>query len=177
MAAPRTCSSSCATWRTRHWGARSRSSARELAWEGVYHPDLGGETSLEALTSRWRPERPTIGIVFYRAHWISGNLTWLNALVAALEAAEANVLPLFCYSLLHGADRDSQGLPPLVQKYLVGADGVPRIDALISTLSFSLARVTVQGAALADSWSAELLDVLDVPVLQAIVSTGRVTTG
>src|SRR5215204_2837956 len=59
--------------------------ARELAWEGIYHPELGGETTLEALTQRWRPERPNVGIVFYRAHWMSGNLDWLDSLVHALE--------------------------------------------------------------------------------------------
>ncbi len=145
--------------------------ARELAWEGVYHPELGGETTLEALTERWCPEQPTVGIVFYRAHWMSGNLAWLDALVHALESVGANVLPLFCYSMLHGAQRDSESLPPVVQNYLVDDQGRTRVDSLISTLSFSLARVTVQGAALADGWSAELLDALDVPVLQAIVST------
>ncbi|MFN0074707.1 MAG: cobaltochelatase subunit CobN, partial [Chloroflexota bacterium] len=145
--------------------------ARELSWEGIYHPELGGETTLDALIRRWDVSRPAVGIVFYRAHWMSGNLTWVDALIDALEAAGANVLPLFCYSLLHGADRDTDALPPVVQKYLLNEQGQPRIGVLISTLSFSLARVTVQGAALADGWSSELLDALDVPVLQAIVST------
>jgi cobaltochelatase CobN len=145
--------------------------ARELAWEGVYHPHLGGHTTLEELHSRWQPGRPTVGIVFYRAHWMSGNLAWVDALIAALESAGANVLPLFCYSLLHGADRKSSTLPPVVQKYLINDAGTSSVDTLISTLSFSLARVSVQGAALADGWSAEVLDELDVPVLQAIVST------
>jgi cobaltochelatase CobN len=146
--------------------------ARELSWEGVYHPRLGGETTLEDLRKRWRADCPAVGIIFYRAHWMSGNLAWVDALIEALELAGANVLPLFCYSLLHGAERDASSPPPVVQRYLMNDSGAPIVDTLISTLSFSLARVTVQGAALADGWSAEILDLLDVPVLQAIVSTG-----
>src|SRR6266542_4049829 len=45
------------------------------------------------------PDRPLVGVVFYRAHWMSGNTAFIDSLVEALAAAGANPLPVFCYSL------------------------------------------------------------------------------
>ena len=49
------------------------------------------------------PARPTVGIVFYRAHELSGNTAFVDDLCTALEARGANALPVFCSSL-RGAD-------------------------------------------------------------------------
>src|SRR6266536_4789694 len=57
---------------------------------GLYRPELG---------ARHLPDRPVVGVVFYRAHWMSGNTGFVDTLVDALEAAGANPLPVFCYSL------------------------------------------------------------------------------
>jgi len=71
-----------------------------LPWDGLYHPDLPDRVDLEAHLARLRADRPTIGVLFYRAHWMSGNLTACGrALVRALERESCNVLPVFCYSL------------------------------------------------------------------------------
>src|SRR5262249_31344102 len=43
----------------------------------------------------WSPGRPTAGVVFYRAHWITGNLAPVAALVRALEEHGLNVLAGF----------------------------------------------------------------------------------
>ena len=43
--------------------------------------------------------RPTVGVVFYRAHELSGNTGFVDTLCDAIEAAGANALPVFCGSL------------------------------------------------------------------------------
>ncbi len=45
------------------------------------------------------PARPTVGVVFYRAHLVSGNTRFVEVLCEALESAGANAVPVFCYSL------------------------------------------------------------------------------
>ena len=46
-----------------------------------------------------RPDRPTVGIVFYRAHAVSGNTAFVDALADAIEARGANARAVFCGSL------------------------------------------------------------------------------
>ena len=43
--------------------------------------------------------RPTVGVVFYRAHELSGNTAFVDALCDAIEAEGANALPVYCGSL------------------------------------------------------------------------------
>src|ERR671935_498050 len=113
---------------------------------GVYHPDLP-ETTLDDLLSRHQPDRPTLGILFYRAHLLSGNTAAIDALVRAAEAAGANVLPVFAHSLKDEGDDGaaaragggSVGLPAALQ-YMAGPDGAC-VDVLISTMSFAMGGV------------------------------------
>ena len=42
---------------------------------------------------------PTIGILFYRSHWLSGNTDFVDALIEAVEAAGGSALPIFTTSL------------------------------------------------------------------------------
>ena len=140
-----------------------------LPWEGLYHPEEAEGLILDDyIARRFRPGRPTVGLLFYRAHWMSRNLTFVDALIRELEH-EANVLPVFCYSLKGGAS----GEPPRAfRDYLLDSDGRPRVDCLINTLSFSMATLAVEGPALATGWSVAYLETLNVPIIQAIVATG-----
>ncbi|MEW1589512.1 cobaltochelatase subunit CobN, partial [Micromonospora vinacea] len=45
------------------------------------------------------PNRPTVGIVFYRAHALAGNTGFVDVLAEAVSAAGGNPLPIFCGSL------------------------------------------------------------------------------
>src|SRR5262249_6139279 len=57
-----------------------------LAEVGVYHPDHAGVLDLQTWHGRFGdPNSPTAGIVFYRSHWVTGNLSPVDALVRALE--------------------------------------------------------------------------------------------
>ncbi|MEK8105473.1 cobaltochelatase subunit CobN [Micromonospora sp. M12] len=45
------------------------------------------------------PDRPTVGIVFYRAHALAGNTNFVDVLADAVYKAGGNPLPIFCGSL------------------------------------------------------------------------------
>ncbi|HMG27774.1 MAG TPA: cobaltochelatase subunit CobN, partial [Acidimicrobiia bacterium] len=101
------------------------------------------------------PARPTVGVVFYRAHVLSGNTQFVDDLVAALHARGANTVPVFCYSLRP----DEHGAVPAL-----AALAEHGVDAVITT-------VLAMGGADGDEWAAPQLAALDVPVIQAIAST------
>lgn len=138
--------------------------AQPLPEHGIHHPDLAPD----ATTAQWLalrdPCRPSAGIVFYRAHWMSGNTAFVDALLAALEARGMNVLPVFTSSLRAGA---GEGLPEALRWF--GSAGQPLVDVLINTTSFAMGEITPGGPTPA-GWSVGVLEALGVPVLQAITS-------
>ncbi|MDQ3316450.1 MAG: cobaltochelatase subunit CobN, partial [Actinomycetota bacterium] len=91
---------------------------------GVYHPALPEGAPLQELLALHDAERPTVGIVFYRAHWMGGNTAFVDALVHALEKAGANALPVYCYSLRAG---EAGEVPAL--EMMRG-----RVDSLVTTV-------------------------------------------
>jgi cobaltochelatase CobN len=102
--------------------------------------------------------RPTVAVVFYRAHLLSGNTQFVTDVCAAIEAKGANALPVYCYSLR--PDGAGQPVPALD---LLADHGV---DAVVTT-------VLAAGSARddGDGWDASVLAALDVPVLQAVAAT------
>jgi cobaltochelatase CobN len=55
---------------------------------------------VRACTARGRrPGPPTVGVVFYRAHELSGNAGFVDVLCDALEDAGANARPVYVGSL------------------------------------------------------------------------------
>jgi len=103
------------------------------------------------------PGRPTVGIVFYRAHALAGNTGFVDVLADALRAAGANALPVFCGSLRGLGDAQARRL-----RALLG-----RCDAVVTTV---LAAGGSAGAE-EESWDAGALAELDVPVLQGLCLT------
>ncbi len=106
-----------------------------------------------------KDDRPTVGVLFYRAHELSGNTAFVDTLCAAVEAHGANALPVYCGSL-RGAD---PGLFELLA----------RADALVATVL--AAGGTRPGDASAggddEAWDVGALAELDVPVLQGLCLT------
>jgi cobaltochelatase CobN len=140
--------------------------ASPLPEVGIYHPGLPEDSTLEELLARHDPARPTVGVIFYRAHWMSGNTAFVDALVEALEAAGADALPVYCYSLRAGPDGRVQGLEILKD----------RVDCLITTV------LAGGGSNAADArrsgspeewleWDVPALEELGVPVIQGICTT------
>src|ERR671917_15268 len=129
----------------------------------VYHPKLPEGSSLEDLLAMHDENRPTVGVIFYRTHWMSGNTAFVDALVDALEKAGTNALPVYCYSLRG----DEEGEIPALEM-LKG-----RVECLVTTVLAS------GGANAADArragspdgwleWEVPALDSLNVPVIQGI---------
>lgn len=143
-----------------------------LPWEGIYHPDVIGEIDVEAFErQRFQPGRPGVAVLFYRAHWMSGNLQGVDALIRRLETLGANVLPVFSYSLKHSPEGDGQALRTF-SEFLSRPDGSPRVDCVINTMGMAMGELSKEGPTIASGWAAAHLERLNVPIIQGIVSTG-----
>jgi cobaltochelatase CobN len=103
------------------------------------------------------PDRPTVGIVFYRAHALAGNTGFVDVLADAVRAAGGNALPVFCGSLRGLAADQAEGLRDLLG----------RCDVVVTTV------LAAGGSAGTDedAWEAGALAALDVPVLQGLCLT------
>ncbi|HEY2428683.1 MAG TPA: cobaltochelatase subunit CobN, partial [Acidimicrobiales bacterium] len=119
--------------------------------------------------ARADPDRPVVGIVFYRAHVLSGNTTFVDDLAAAVEARGGSPFPVWCYSLRRdGGDGDGGGGGGGAVVDLLAGAGV---GAVITT-------VLAAGEAGADDdqWDPGALAGLDVPVIQAVCATAPEAT-
>ena len=146
-----------------------------LPWEGLYHPAATTAAMADVDTyirQHFQPGRPNVGLLFYRAHWMSGNLQFIDDLIRCLEAHQVNVLPVYSYSLKHHPEEGGQRSRTLTN-FMADAAGRPRVDCIINTMGLAMSDLSQEeGPTIAAGWSVELLDALDVPILQGIVSTG-----
>jgi cobaltochelatase CobN len=143
---------------------------RDMRQHGVYHPDLGAAATLADWLAGHNPNLPTVGLLFYRAHWMSGNLAFIDAFVRQIESQGANALPVFTSSLKETVPPPARfaelGRWPAAFDFFFSADA-PIIDSLIMTMSFSMGEINAGGTTSA-GWGVETLVALDLPVLQAI---------
>lgn len=105
---------------------------------------------------------PTVAVVYYRAQHLAGNTGYIAALCAALEAAGARPLPVYCASL-----RTAE--PELL-------DTLRTADALIVTVLAAGGSTPATAAAGGDdeAWDVAALAALDVPILQGLcLTSGR----
>lgn len=100
-----------------------------------------------------------VGLLFYRAHYLSGNTAPIDALCQALAQRQLQPVPVFVSSL-----RDLDVQAELLQYFQ--PQETEGIGLLLNTTSFSLAKLDSQTPQL-DLWKR-----LDVPVLQVILSGG-----
>ncbi|MGG6267369.1 cobaltochelatase subunit CobN [Leptolyngbya sp. AN03gr2] len=98
-----------------------------------------------------------VGILFYRAHYLSGNTAVIDELCQALCDRNLCPVPIFVSSL-----RD----PDVQSELLTNFQKDYTIDILLNTTSFSLGST--------DGDVPELWKALDVPILQVILSGGTV---
>ncbi|CAN1210855.1 cobaltochelatase subunit CobN [Tumidithrix helvetica PCC 7403] len=102
-----------------------------------------------------------VGILFYRAHYLSGNLKPICALFKALSDRGLKPIPVFVYSM-QDPDLDRQ-----LQEYFLDAEGNNVIDVLLNTTSFSLSKPNAEDKG--NIWRS-----LNVPILQVILSSSTV---
>ena len=105
------------------------------------------------------PARPTVGVVFYRAHALSGNTAFVDVLCDAVEAAGANALPVYVASLRPGRRRPGR------RRSRSCSPG--RVDSLVVTVLAGGG----SNASDTEGWDARALAALDVPVLQGLCVT------
>ncbi|MEV0797169.1 cobaltochelatase subunit CobN [Kribbella sp. NPDC050281] len=110
-------------------------------------------------------ERPVVGIVYYRAHEISGNTAFVDALASAVEAAGAQPLPVYCGTL--------RGLDPTSDENAGLFDLLHKCDVLVTTLLAAGGSVAANASAGGsdDAWDAGALASLDIPLIQGLALT------
>ncbi|MBD0345690.1 MAG: cobaltochelatase subunit CobN, partial [Coleofasciculus sp. Co-bin14] len=116
---------------------------------------------LPLFTSSSQSPFPKVGILFYRAHYLAGNIAPIEALCQALADRQLEPIPVFVSSL-RDADVQAELLLYFQPKE------AEAIKLLLNTTSFSLAKLDTETPQL------ELWQRLDVPVLQVILSGGTV---
>ncbi|MGV9569832.1 cobaltochelatase subunit CobN, partial [Streptomyces nigra] len=138
--------------------ARFLSDTVLLTGEGFLEPRPMPEYGVHG-SRPWRDGRPAVGVLFYRAHHLSGNTAFVDTLCDAIEARGANALPVYCGSL-RGAD---DGLYEILG----------RADALVATVLAAGGTHASQASAGGDeeAWDIGRLAELDVPVLQGLCLT------
>ncbi|AXC14411.1 CobN component of cobalt chelatase involved in B12 biosynthesis [Acidisarcina polymorpha] len=123
---------------------------------GIYLPDIE-VASIEDWVRQADAAKPTVAVLFYRAHRMSGNTGFIDTLALALQEKGVNALCVFTSSLK--AKEDGR---PAVFKLIEG-----RASVLISTLSFALGEVNTGTISLPGT-ALESLSDLGIPVVQAI---------
>ncbi len=101
-------------------------------------------------------ERPTVAVVFYRAHELSGNTGFIDALCAAITERGGTPLPVYCSSL-RSAD---PGLADLLR---------PASAIITTVLAAGGSAAAGQGAE--GDWDAGALAGLGVPLIQGLCLT------
>lgn len=122
---------------------------------GIYWPKM----TLPDLSDLPRTEdRPVAGIVFYRALYQAANTAVIDALIAALEAAGVDALPVYVSSL-----KD-----PVVAQTVTNLFDAGSVDIVLNGTGFAL---SVPGA----ERTPTPFDSRDCPVLQVVFSGGNET--
>jgi len=134
----------------------------EQPQHGIYYADSLLSQG-EWLARHYNPSRPTAAVLFYRAHWLSGNTAFVDALCEALTTHGFNALPIFSYSL-----REQRDGRPIAFDYCDAPDGRRLPDIVICTM---LSAFTATGEGARPPSEDLLLSDLGVPVLQAITSS------
>ncbi|MBD1213349.1 MAG: cobaltochelatase subunit CobN [Dolichospermum circinale Clear-D4] len=104
---------------------------------------------------------PKVGILFYRAHYLSGNTKVIDALCNALLDKNLQPVPVFVSSLRE------PGVSDKLCAWFTDQNGV-NISLLMNTTSFSLAQLETEIPQI------ELWEKLDVPVLQVILCASSI---
>jgi cobaltochelatase CobN len=128
------------------------------AEHGIYMQDLE-HAEYEDWQQRADPAKDTAAILFYRAHLLSGNTAFVDALAEALESHGLNALCIFTSSMKALED----GFPAALR--LVER----RVNVVVTTLSFALGEINTGDVTLAGE-NISILERLGVPVIQAIPS-------
>ncbi len=105
-----------------------------------------------------------VGLLFYRSHYLAGNLQPIDSLCQALEHHHLEPIPVFVSSLRESSIQEE------LLSFLQPAHAKP-VELLLNTTSFSLAKLNLESNS---EDNLELWKKLDIPVLQVILSGGSI---
>ncbi len=131
-----------------------------LTGEGFEPPAVLPEWGVSERTAEVGDGLPRVGILYYRAHEVSGNQQFAHQLADAIDATGKGVgVPIFVSSLRAAAD----------DLY----DELATLDAIVVTVLAAGGSKPATASAGGDdeAWDVERLRALDVPVLQALALT------
>ncbi|MDO4203492.1 MAG: cobaltochelatase subunit CobN [Selenomonadaceae bacterium] len=108
-----------------------------LPWHGVWHPDWQGDCQdFEGYcAAHVDPAKITVGVLFFRTEWLTGDFAYHTALIREIEAQGMNTIAVFSNSMT-SARLSSPPLQEALEKYFI-KDGRTVIDVLVSTMKFS----------------------------------------
>nr|MDJ0843323.1 cobaltochelatase subunit CobN [Crocosphaera sp.] len=135
----------------------------DLCWQTNYHPSqpkLVPNFGIYENNVENNNNFPQAIILFYRSHYLAGNLQPIDALCNSLLGKQINPIPLFISSL-----RDPDIQNQLID-YCQSLSAHP-IQLILNTTSFSLGKID-------DNSCIHLWQTLDIPILQVIFSSGTV---
>nr|WP_314037092.1 cobaltochelatase subunit CobN [Dietzia sp. CH92] len=146
-----------------------RGDSRDATWENVNEIDHSPRVDQLPRKADRSPQvdhspggpggGPRVGVLYYRAHEVSGNSGFAHALADAIDAAGGVGVPIFAGSLRSAPDELF--------------DALGTLDALIVTVL--AAGGTTPGAVSAggddEAWDVERIAALDIPVLQGLCLT------
>jgi cobaltochelatase CobN len=132
---------------------------RTMPEHGVYLRDVEG-ADIEDWRRQADPARPVAAILFYRAHLLSGNTAFIDALADALRAKGLEPLCVFTSSL-----KEQRGGLPAAFALLD-----PRTAVIISTLSFAQGEVD-RGQITQPGENVGVLEKLGIPILQTMAAS------
>lgn len=141
----------------KHFLGLPSSAPHPIPESGVYKPqDI-------AVSETWG----RVGLLFYRAQYVAGEIAVVDALAEAL--ARRGLMPVCAYTYSLRDEAAAGGIPETIRTCFL--DGVGPIDALVSLLSFAMAPLVDSPFHSKQESTNPFLEVLDVPVVQAIVSS------
>lgn len=123
---------------------------------GVYYPHAAQRISESLrLLPATKGREGTVGLILLRSYLLGRDCAHYDGAIAAFEAAGLKVVPVFAAGL------DAR---PAIEKFFIGPDGKPTVDAIVNLTGFSL----VGGPAYSDAPAARTtLGDLDLPYLAA----------
>jgi len=141
----------------------------EVPWHGIYHPDLGVFTSLRDYLKNYEfRDRPLVGLLFYRSHWINGDTETVDYLVRELEKNDLGVIPVFT----HGHRDPFLNTPSKAdscREFFI-LDSRCIIEFLIDFTSFFFAnRPLVSDRFNVYSDEGEILRIMNIPVMRPVL--------
>ncbi|NPA23240.1 MAG: cobaltochelatase subunit CobN [Crenarchaeota archaeon] len=141
----------------------------EVPWHGIYHPDMGVFYNVhDYLMSYKYADRPLVGVLFYRSHWVSGDVGPIDALVRELEKAGLGVIVVFTHGH-HDPLLDTPSKADSCREFFI-VDGKCIIEFLIDFTSFFFAnRPMTSDRFSIVSEEQDILKVLNVPVMRPIL--------